>query len=541
MAEQQGNIKQFNAGDGPALDLGKASEAASQISNSAWREGQFYRQAGEDYRNAGNTLGKAIDQHQFMSEVSSGAPAGAALYNNKLQEWRDMASQPGAANDPELQKKFMDNNLEPALQQYQNAFSTERGQQWALSQVDSMRKEFYHTTSADVMNITGEQRMQDAQTFANQNAAIVSKDPAQADAAMGRIKSYVDGLKGGLTPEESTKLDKFESDQKDEVAKIQVMSLADKGNFSAARAALQAQGEAGHIAPQWQEQLTGYIAAQKVAREVEAQQAREQQQYKDQKQNEQTTHGIFSDMAAGDIIPATNAFSANGLSPEQRKDFLATDKNNPGILQLPRTWLTSTEYGPGFSKTAEAIQNGESVTPGGLTRGVRMYSSQDGITPAGAARLQEMQDKLKTPDGAYEVQMQNTVLTDLQKQLTFGGKYVTDQKGKDIYSGMQSSFYSLWDSEIKAGKTPAQLADPESKDYIGNAFMTLKRSDAQAMSDVVNTKPDTDYLTQLDNAQKQKATPLPPVDKRVVGQTYPTARGPMIWQEGGWAQPKAKE
>src|ERR1700679_936370 len=108
--------------------------------------------------------------------------------------------------------------------------------------------------------------------------------------------------------------------------------------------------------------------------------------------------------------------------------------------------------------------------------------------------------------------MQNSVLTDLQAQLTVGGKYATDTKGKDIYQGMQTSFYALWDSEIKAGKTPAQLADPESKDYIGNAFMSLKRSPAQAMSDVVNQKPGaeggTDWLTQLDNAQKQKNAPV---------------------------------
>ncbi len=108
---------------------------------------------------------------------------------------------------------------------------------------------------------------------------------------------------------------------------------------------------------------------------------------------------------------------------------------------------------------------------------------------------------MKTPDGAYEVQMQNTVLDAMRNQLTVGGKYAVDTKGKEIYSGMQSSFYALWDSEIKAGKTPAQLADPESKDYIGNAFMSLKRSPSQALADVANAKPEAgdgeDYLTQL--------------------------------------------
>ena len=39
MAQQQGNIAQFNAGDGPALDLSKQNEAATQLSRSAAVEG----------------------------------------------------------------------------------------------------------------------------------------------------------------------------------------------------------------------------------------------------------------------------------------------------------------------------------------------------------------------------------------------------------------------------------------------------------------------------------------------------------------------
>lgn len=537
MADQGGNIKTFTAGDGPALNTDKANEAATQLSRSAALEGGYYRQAGEDYKQAGKTLGDAIDNHEYMNEVSTGAAAGAALSNNKLKEWQQIATQPGAVNDKNLQQNFLDNNLEPALQQYENGFSTERGQKWAIEQTDRMWSDFFHTTSADIMNLTGEQRIRDATTVANQNGDIVRRDPAQADAAISHITAYTDGLKAGLSPEKAVELDKFKSDQVDEIAKIQVMSLADKGNFDAAKAALDTQGKAGNIDAKWQEQLVGYISNQKIARQVQAQQARDEQQYKDQQMNEKTTHDIFSDMVGpnGNIISATTAFSAKGLSPQQRTDLISPDKNNPGILNLPRKFLTSTDYGPGFASTAESIQRGDGVTAAGLTKGIRMYGNPEtanqSITPAGAARLQEIQDKMKTPQGAQEVQMQNSVLDDMKDHLMPAGQYANDPKGKAIYAGIQNSFYTLWDSEIKSGKTPAQLADPESKDYIGNAFMSLKRSPAQAMSDIVNAKPET---------APQKVV-LPPADKREVGKTYPTARGPMVWQEGGWAQPKAEK
>ena len=514
MAEQRGNIAEFNAGDGPALDVSKQNEAANNISRAAITEGNLYRQAGQDYKQAGKDLGEAVTQHQFMNEVSTGAPASAALTNNKLQEWQQAATQPGATNDPDFQKNWMDNNLEPALQQWQNGFSTQKGQEWAQTHADMIRTEFYHTTSADMMKLTAEQRMQDITTFANQQGAMVAKDPALADFAMKNIDSHAEALRQDpafQSVEGQIAAKKLIADQKNEVAMVQVKAFADKGNMAAANKALEAQGAAGFIKPNEEENLKGYIANQRIAHELQAQQQRDQQKYKDQQVNEKTTHDIFSDIASGKVVSATTAFSAKGLSPQQRTDLISPDKSNPGILNLPRKFLTSPEYGPGFASTAEAIQRGEEVTPAGLTKGIRMYGNPEttnqAITPAGAARLQEIQDKMKTPAGAMEVQAQNNVLNALQSQFIPGGVYAKDQKGQQLYAGIQTSFYTMWDKEIQAGKTPAQLSDPDGKDYIGNAFLPLKRSPAQVLSDAANSKPDTDHLTQLQEAQQKKNAP----------------------------------
>ena len=516
MVDQRGNIAQFNAGEGA---FKATDEGAHALSEAGYMEGKLYRQAGEDAKQGVENLGKPFaemaDQHAFMDEVSTGSATWSTMLNNNTQAWNKIASQPGAAQDKTLQEKFLNDTLEPQLQQFQNGFTTERGQNWALSRADDLRQEFFKKTSADMSTLAGEGRLQDFKTNLNQLAATTYRDPSSTDAAFAHVdetlKAVTDNTQGQLTPEQIAKFDTLAADMKNEIAKNTVKGLADNVSPEKAKAVLDSGTLDKYIPANEQAELHQYIASQKIAREVQAQQQREQQQYKEIQVNEKTTHDIFSDISSGKMISATTAFSAKGLSPQQRADFISSDKSNPGILMLPRSWLTSPEFGPGFTETAEALQRGEGVTPAGLTKGVRMYVTNpaQAITPAGAARLQEIQDKMKTPEGAYEVQMQNSVLDNLKDQLTVGGRYATDQKGKEIYSGMQNTFYTLWDSEIKSGKKPADLANPDSKEYIGNAFMTMKRTPAQGMADVINTKPgdEKDFLTQLDNANKQKSAP----------------------------------
>ena len=360
MADQQGNIKQFNAGDGPALDVSKANEAANVLSRSAAVEGGLYKQAGEDYKVAGRTLGEAVDNHEYMTEVSQGAAAGAAILNTKTAEWNKIASQPGAANDPDLAKNFLNDNLEPALEQYQNGFSTIKGQEWAQSHLDQIREHFTNKTSADMMNITGEQRVQDVLTQRNQYGSMIQQDPTAFDVASKQWKSYVDEMRKDAvfeSPENSAKLNTMYREGLDEFGKEQVKALADKGQFGAAQAALTAQGRAGNIVPQWQGELGKYITAAQKARQADQDHAYIQQERAQKQQDENFANRIIDqikpDANTGAInIPpnlSSQIFSTPGISAKAKVETLqmldhvakGTANDDPQTMQSNYTNLNS--------------------------------------------------------------------------------------------------------------------------------------------------------------------------------------------------------
>lgn len=367
MADSRGNIAQFNS-PVDTLDTSKASQAANELSSSARMEGSLYRQAGEDIKQGAATLGNAVEQHEYMTEVSQGAAAGAALFNNTTAAWNKVASQPGAGNDKNLQQNFLDNTLEPALQQYQNAFSTQQGQKWALDQVDHMRSHFYDKTSADMSSLAGEARLQDAKTALNQFGAAVYRDPTSADGAMTQFSSYVEELRKDslfTTPEGSAKLDVFKNDGLNEISKVQIKSYADNINDpqgpAKAKALLESGAHDKYIPPDEQAGLQKYIQEQ--VRQRRAQQDvnfLQQERAQKMQQQEITTNlfnrsydkdtGVFTfkkeDVAA--IMANTNIPAETKLNIEGAVKKIASDSaiDDPATIRNNAARLSSTSTNP---------------------------------------------------------------------------------------------------------------------------------------------------------------------------------------------------
>lgn len=470
--EQGGNIKTFQAGDGPALNTDKSNEAATQISRSAAIEGSYYKQAGEAYTKAGKTLGEAIDNHEYMNEVSQGAAASAALYNSKLKEWQQIATQPGAVNDKNLQQNFLDNNLEPSLQQYQNAFSTDRGQNWALDQADRMRSEFFHTTSADVANLTGEARLQDAKTILNQYGDSITKDPTSTDHAMASFKSYVEAIKssGELSPEQATKFDAFEHDGLNEMAKVQVKALADKGQFGMAKGLLDSGIHKDNITPPEQSELHNYITEKQ-------RQAREQQsidylqQERAQKMQEQKiATDLFNksyDTNTGDFTFSKENMNAIMSNPQLSAE---TKMNIAGAVK--KIASESTADDPALIKTFAGRLKSDSASP--LTNDDLLSAMSAGkMTPQ---TYNFFNERLKnTPDTHAENEMVTQTLDQWKNNIlkpSFGQP--NTPAAEQSYTRFQTWFLPAYQQALKDpalnGMSNAQkaqaLLNPDSPKYM---------------------------------------------------------------------------
>lgn len=532
MADQRGNIAQFNS---PIDEIHPSEIGVDALAQAGRRIGATYNQIGQDYKgaidNVAGPAAKIVDQHDAMQDISEGAHALAAGTTNLQTQWNQFV-QKSDPNDKSIQGTFLDNNLEPFLDQFQNGFTTDKGKEWALTQADRLRDHFTTTTNADMSTRAGDAVIQNSVGQMNQLKNGAYKDPQSTDIALQQVDAYYDAAKehnsGLLSAKQLTTVDVAKQDAKNEIVKNAIKGYADSDDPKGpdkARAILNSGAYDKYIPGEEQATLNKYIDNQDSARQVETQQKQQASAAQQVKQNSQEVSGIFQSVASGQGYPATVAYGNQKLSTQQKNDFVSKD----GILSLPHEFLTSPAYGDNFGSVAKSIYGGQPITAEGLTAGVRRQE----ITPAGAIQLQAISDKMKTADGLAEVNAQKQVLVTMQSQIVKGGPNANDPAGQKIYNNMLNSFYPAWDAAIKAGKSPAQLADPDSNDYIGNIANGFKRTDAQALADVTKATPPA-------AASPQKLT-LPPMDKRVEGQTYPTARGDMVWTKDGWLPPKAKE
>lgn len=227
MAQRPGNIAQF---DSPIDSLRPDNGGAEALSQAARQEGALYRQAGEDVKSAGNELGSAVGSYETMQEISQGSAALATLHNNLTKQWNQVASTANP-NDTTIQDKFMNESVQPAMQQFQDGFTTTRGQEWALSQADNLVTHYNDKTSADMSARAGDAVVQNMKTTLSQLSDAARKDPSSMDSSFAQVDSLVAATKehnvGNLTPEQIDKIGGVALDMKNEIAKSGVQGLAD--------------------------------------------------------------------------------------------------------------------------------------------------------------------------------------------------------------------------------------------------------------------------------------------------------------------------
>lgn len=521
-----GNIQQYTS---PIDQLHPDSNGDLALARAARGIGAEYHQMGQDYEQAiDRGLGpeaKQIDQHEAMSEISQGSAALAAIHNNFTTQWNQMASKTDP-NDTSIQGKFLNDNVEPTLQKFQEGFNTEAGQKWGQDRANELRMHYTEKTAADMSTRAGNATVENAKTTLNQLSTAAYRDPSSMDASMGQIDALVAAAKehntGNLTPEQINKLGDLSVDAKNEIVKSGLKGLADgtpgagNGNPKAVIQAVESGKFDDYLKPGEAGTLIRYAQHQDDTQGVEREHQAQVVQAQKTAANSQEVQGIFSSLASGKGYPATLAFANVKLTTQQKNDLVA---KNDGILTLPQDFLTSPKYGDNFGQIAQSVYEGQPISAAALTAGVRRQE----ITPAGAAQLQALSDKMRTPEGLAETNAQSQVLQQMRSQIVKGGPNAFDPKGETIYNNMLNSFYSAWDAGIKSGKSPAELADPESKSYIGNIASTFKRSDTQAIADVTTPR--------------APAASIPPADKREINKAYTNQNGvSMWWTDKGWSK-----
>jgi hypothetical protein len=206
------NIVEFSA---PQLRLQPSEIGVEATAAAARRIGGFFNQKGEALTNEGARLGRAgaaagdvAVQHAEHTEISNGAANFMALVNGKTNEWNETAKN-ADPNDPSVKDKFIEENLNPALEQFQSGFNTDKGRRWAESKIDALRQHMFEKTSADMSSMAADAVHMNVNKSVNLAIGTVSNDPSSLDFLRDSIKGAIGDIADSspnLTPQANAKV-----------------------------------------------------------------------------------------------------------------------------------------------------------------------------------------------------------------------------------------------------------------------------------------------------------------------------------------------
>ena len=197
------NITEFNAGD---LKLQPSNVGEEADVRSAYRVGALYRQAGmtveRDYDQAGRAIGTGVAEagraavdYEDHREISKGSADGAQMLLDKENQWNDIAKTVDP-NDPNAAAKFRDQQLEPALEDFQNQFHTQKSQEWATAYAERVRQHMDVKTAGDMSRLARIATQNNALQTANTLATTAYKDPSTLGTAFDLFDHSLEGKIG---------------------------------------------------------------------------------------------------------------------------------------------------------------------------------------------------------------------------------------------------------------------------------------------------------------------------------------------------------
>jgi len=166
-------------------------------------------------------------------------------------------------------------------------------------------------------------------------------------------------------------------------------------------------------------------------------------------------------------------------------------------------------YGQAFMNIYQRIHLPDG-SPEKITDPSTLYSlvgQKDGLTVAGVDKLVGEINSRKTPEGVAESEMKKQFLMTAKGQISGSdeGLHIKDPKGDELYLKFLATALPAYEEGKKAGKTPAQLLNPDSPDYVGKAITQYKRPMDQWFSDVVNGGTKTAPAAQTFDIQQVKS------------------------------------
>lgn len=549
------SIKPFET---PALGLRPSETGIETVAGNARRLGGFYNQgagaleglAAADknaFGSAGRAIGSGIQaagdayvNYVDHKEISAGSLHGTQLMANLTDQWKQIISNPKLdPNDPSIAQKFLEQKLEPALQQFKDDsgfFTTEKSQQFAEHMADSFRQQMFKDTAADVSKLAEIATRANYKGTVNSLSAMATNDPSKTDFALGMadhtIGSKIDSSPT-LDPVTKASLhSELRTSAKQDIAIAGAIGAIQKSSTPEATAQEWLKKYPDLIGDQGK-MLTGYAKQQVRAQnyDYELNRRRDKEIATDKSNdardkyigdiyskdprlaNDPTAKKIVDDK---DLLPTAKAnllaLQARELKPET--DSRISQQTFVGLLKD----LHNPDADPdAIMEKAWKARVADPGAPNSLTeRDFNQFRAEVVArkTPEGAALASDRNEFFKQYGPTIDQGMKQGNATPLGAQ----GIYKAEQDARRVEQFLKSK-----------GLDPHLAYDPTSPYFLGRPErISAYRPTMQEQME---------FDKQAQGKKSETAMPaIPPADQRSPG-LYETPKGKLRWTGTGWVQP----
>jgi hypothetical protein len=242
--------------------------------------------------------------------------------------------------------------------------------------------------------------------------------------------------------------------------------------------------------------------------EVEGGTIEQQRQAKLQAEQVKAQSDAAENEIIGDLYSDKPKYTVQSIATDQRLTPAAKERMIAAAGKALGTDKSDKTYGPAFMSVYQRIHAPDG-SPDKITDPSMLYpmvGQKDGLTVQGVDKLVSEINSRKTPEGVAEAEMRNQFFKMARGQIsgTNEGLHIKDPKGDEQYLKFIATAWPAYDAGKKAGKTPAQLLNPDSPDYIGKAIVNFKRPQNEWFADVMRDNAPTPETTAAFDPTKVK-------------------------------------
>lgn len=446
----------------------------------------FGANIGASIERAGGAIMNAADivqKNNERAEISDLNAKLAKAHADFTKIWQEQISKadPG---DRTLSERFNE-GLADHLSTIEEGAETRVGQEHVRQLSTNLKLQFAQTTLAGQSQLTGIKAKEDYLSMANSLSSALLNDPSGLQDAFDLHDTGVESLVStGLLPrataeelKNKTRMALAESSVRGWI-KLDPEYAKESINTGAFDTLLS--GDAKHQLYREAEMAVG-------ARESKAARERSEHERIIKERQESVQSEIYTDVIRGNTANIENRILDNGdLTYEQKKQLIGDIKRNATekIATDPSVKIDLFNRIHAPDSDPRKIRD-ESELNGFFGRGLTMED---------LSQLRSEVSGRKTVQGKIESDLKDQFLKSVQQQLVKANPLmgVRDPEGEEQYLKFLNFFLQEYEAKKKAGKTPSQLLDPDSPDYLGKSagqFVKTPQQILKSLSKGTKAKP----------------------------------------------------